>query len=33
MATMSYYTLVSMSLNVDAYPLPDGVAPELAAKH
>jgi 4-carboxymuconolactone decarboxylase len=30
MATMSYYTLVSMSLNVDAYPLPDGVAPELS---
>jgi 4-carboxymuconolactone decarboxylase len=32
MATMSYYTLVSMSLNVDVYPLPDGVEPELAAK-
>jgi 4-carboxymuconolactone decarboxylase len=31
MATMSYYTLVCMSLNVDDYPLPDGVAPELAA--
>jgi hypothetical protein len=30
MATMSYYTLVSMALNVDAYPLPDGVAPELS---
>ena len=29
MATMSYYTLVSMSLNVDHYPLPDGVIPEL----
>lgn len=25
MGTMSYYTLVSMSLNVDQYPLPDGV--------
>ena len=29
MATMSYYTLVSMCLNVDQYPLPDGVMPEL----
>jgi len=29
MATMSYYTLVCMSLNVDDYPLPDGVEPEL----
>ena len=29
MGTMSYYTLVSMSLNVDHYPLPDGVIPEL----
>ena len=29
MGTMSYYTLVSMSLNVDQYPLPDGEAPEL----
>ena len=29
MATMSYYTLVSMSLNVDQYPLPDGAAAEL----
>jgi 4-carboxymuconolactone decarboxylase len=29
MATMSYYTLVSMALNVDKYPLPDGVEPEL----
>ena len=29
MATMSYYTLVSMSLNVDQYPLPDGAEPEL----
>ena len=24
MGTMSYYTLVSMSLNVDQYPLPEG---------
>jgi 4-carboxymuconolactone decarboxylase len=31
MATLSYYTLVCMSLNVDDYPLPDGVEPELAA--
>lgn len=29
MGTMSYYTLVSMSLNVDRYPLPDGEAAEL----
>ena len=29
MAAMSYYTLVSMCLNVDQYPLPDGVLPEL----
>ena len=29
MGTMSYYTLVSMSLNVDQYPLPDGVEAEL----
>lgn len=29
MATMSYYTLVSMSLNVDQYPLPEGAAAEL----
>ena len=29
MGTMSYYTLVSMSLNVDQYPLPDGEMPEL----
>ena len=29
MGTMSYYTLVSMSLNVDGYPLPPGVEPEL----
>ena len=29
MGTMSYYTLVSMSLNVDRYPLPEGVSPEL----
>ena len=32
MATMSYYTLVCMSLKVDVYPLPDGVSPELALK-
>ena len=30
MATMSYYTLVSMALNVDVYPLPEGALPELA---
>ena len=29
MATMSYYTLVSMALNVDGYPLPEGATPEL----
>ena len=29
MGTMSYYTLVSMSLNVDQYPLPDGAVDEL----
>lgn len=29
MGTMSYYTLVCMSLNVDQYPLPDDVLPEL----
>ena len=29
MGTMSYYTLVCMSLNVDQYPLPDGATPEL----
>ena len=29
MATMSYYTLVSMALNVDQYPLPEGAAAEL----
>ncbi|NQW79812.1 MAG: carboxymuconolactone decarboxylase family protein [Polaromonas sp.] len=29
MAAMSYYTLVSMCLNVDQYPLPEGVLPEL----
>ena len=29
MATMGYYTLVSMALNVDEYPLPDGAQPEL----
>ena len=29
MGTMSYYTLVSMALNVDQYPLPEGAQPEL----
>jgi 4-carboxymuconolactone decarboxylase len=29
MGTMSYYTLVCMSLNVDQYPLPDGAIAEL----
>ncbi|MGA8515043.1 MAG: hypothetical protein WB821_09765, partial [Burkholderiaceae bacterium] len=29
MGTMSYYTLVSMCLNVDQYPLPEGAVPEL----
>lgn len=29
MATMGYYTLVCMSLNVDGYPLPDGAQAEL----
>jgi 4-carboxymuconolactone decarboxylase len=29
MGTMSYYTLVSMSLNVDEYPLPEGSVAEL----
>jgi 4-carboxymuconolactone decarboxylase len=29
MGTISYYTLVSMCLNVDQYPLPDGALPEL----
>ena len=29
MGTMSYYTLVSMSLNVDQYPLPEGELREL----
>lgn len=29
MGTMSYYTLVSMALNVDQYPLPEGARPEL----
>ena len=29
MGTMSYYTLVSMSLNVDQYSLPDGAVAEL----
>ena len=29
---MGYYQLVSMILNVDRYPLPEGVKPELAAR-
>jgi 4-carboxymuconolactone decarboxylase len=29
MATMAYYTLVSMCLNVDQYPLPEGAVAEL----
>ena len=29
MFTLGYYSMVSMLLNVDEYPLPDGVAPEL----
>lgn len=29
--TVGYYGLVAMLLNVDEYPLPDGVAPELGA--
>jgi 4-carboxymuconolactone decarboxylase len=29
MGTMSYYTLVSMSLNVDEYPMPQGAVAEL----
>jgi len=29
MATMSYYTLVCMSLNVDGYPLPQSAQAEL----
>jgi hypothetical protein len=28
---IGYYQLVSMVLNVDRYPLPDGVKPELVA--
>lgn len=28
--TVGYYSMVSMLLNVDEYPLPDGVAPEFA---
>jgi 4-carboxymuconolactone decarboxylase len=28
--TLGYYSMVSMLLNVDEYPLPQGVAPELA---
>jgi len=30
LALMGYYGLVSMALNVDRYPLPDGAKPELA---
>ena len=30
-AVMGYYALVSMSLNLDRYPLPDGAKPELKA--
>jgi 4-carboxymuconolactone decarboxylase len=30
-AVTGYYSLVSMVLNVDQYPLPDGAKPELAA--
>ena len=29
MATLGYYTLVCMALNVDDYPLPEGAQPEL----
>lgn len=32
MATMSYYTLVSMCLNVDRYPLPEGETPVFSAQ-
>ena len=32
MSTMSYYTLVCMTLNVDRYPLPEGAVPELGPK-
>ena len=31
MGTLSYYTLVSMALNVAGYPLPEGAQPELMA--
>ena len=31
MGTLSYYTLVSMALTVDGYPLPEGAQPELLA--
>lgn len=31
MGTISYYTLVSMCLNVDQYPLPESAVPELRA--
>jgi hypothetical protein len=29
LAVTGYYQFVSMMLNVDGYPLPDGAAPEL----
>jgi 4-carboxymuconolactone decarboxylase len=29
MGVMGYYQIVSMLLNIDRYPMPDGVAPEL----
>lgn len=32
-AVMGYYALVSMSLNLDRYPLPDGAKPELKAQN
>ena len=32
MGTMSYYTLVSMSLNVDQYPLPEGAHAEFKSR-
>jgi 4-carboxymuconolactone decarboxylase len=30
LGVMGYYQLVSMALNVDRYPMPEGVQPELA---
>ena len=32
-AVMGYYALVSMSLNLDRYPLPDGAKPELKTRN